>query len=218
MNGKKQFDSSFLTEYQDDLNNVFKMYIEDINPLIVEFESSKNIFPAEVLNEIRAMYGHLARASMSNNESDVSKNIQKLKSHSKRALLDCLKYKGIIYHDEYTDFMHRYREVDLTLISRGEFLKNAVSLYNTAVDLWQEAKIAETSDITEEELYDKYQLAYSTYSELHDLLQETEKEATYFKHKAVKKEIISKWGFIVGVVGLLVGIVGIIVGILGPIQ
>lgn len=42
---------------------------------------------------------------MAEDAEDVSRNIGKMKAHSKRVLLDCLKCIGIIYHDEYIDFM-----------------------------------------------------------------------------------------------------------------
>ena len=57
-----------------------------------------------------------------------------MKAHSKRALLDCLKYIGIIYHDEYVEFMKRYESVDLTYINNGNFIRDAVKLYNESVD------------------------------------------------------------------------------------
>lgn len=43
--------------------------------LIVKFESQENIFPIEVLNEIRAIYGHVVRVALADNEQDVSRNI-----------------------------------------------------------------------------------------------------------------------------------------------
>jgi hypothetical protein len=73
-----------------------------------------------------------------------------MKEYSKRALLDCLKYIGIIY------------------IDNGNFLRNVVKLYNESVVLWQNAKIAETSNITESEIYNKYQDAYESCTKLHE--------------------------------------------------
>lgn len=56
--------------------------IEDINPFIVQFEISTNEFPAELQNEIRAIYGHLVRAVMEGIPEHVSRNIEKMKSHA----------------------------------------------------------------------------------------------------------------------------------------
>ena len=53
MSGSTKIDSAFLVKYKDQLDEVFRTYIEDINPFIVKFESQKYVFPVEVLNEIR---------------------------------------------------------------------------------------------------------------------------------------------------------------------
>ena len=87
-----KINSSVLAEQSEVLDTVFRMYIEDINPFIVRFEVSKGEFPIEIQNEIRAIYGHLVRAAMSDTPEQVLRNIDKMKSHSKRALLDCFKY------------------------------------------------------------------------------------------------------------------------------
>ena len=143
MNESTKVDSSCFTKHKEEMDEIFRTYIEDINPFVVQFESQKNEFPSEVLNEIRAIYGHIVRAAIAENDEDVARNIKKMKSHSKRALLDCLKYIGIIYHDEYIDFMKRYESIDLTYIDNGNFIRNAVKLYNESVELWQKAKISE---------------------------------------------------------------------------
>ncbi len=210
----KKVNSSFLMEHKDSLDEIFLMYIEDINPFIVKFESHKSEFPAEVLNEIRAIYGHLVRAAISETQEDVSRNIGKMKSHSKRALLDCLKYIGIIYHDEYIDFMNRYDGVDLTYIDEGNFIKQAVELYNESVGLWQTAKISETTNISEDELYGKYQDAYEHYESLHQLLISAEPKAAYLHHKATKKDLLAQKSYRIGVAGFVVGVLGIAVGVL----
>lgn len=48
MSGSTKIDSAFLVKYKDQLDEVFRTYIEDINPFIVKFESPKNVFPVEV--------------------------------------------------------------------------------------------------------------------------------------------------------------------------
>ena len=97
------------------------MYAEDINPLIIRFETEKGEFPVEVQNEIRAMYNHLARAALADNEEKVAENLDKMQSHSKRALMDCFKYICMLCDDNYRDFMKRYESIDLTYINQGLF-------------------------------------------------------------------------------------------------
>ena len=65
-------DSSVLFDHKKELDHLFRMYIEDINPFIVRFETAKTEFPIEIQNEIRAIYGHLVRASMSTDKKLVS--------------------------------------------------------------------------------------------------------------------------------------------------
>ena len=119
--------SALLIQETKLLDSVFRMYIEDINPFIVRFEVTKGEFPAEIQNEIRAIYGHLVRASMAENPAQVKSNVEKMKSHSKRALLDCFKYTSILCSDEYDAFMKRYENVDLTYLENGSFLPDVVS-------------------------------------------------------------------------------------------
>lgn len=214
MSVSTKVDSSCFIKYKEEIDEIFRVYIEDINPFIVKFEAQKNEFPAEVLNEIRAIYGHIVRAAISENDEEVSRNIKKMKAHSKRALLDCLKYIGIIYHDEYIDFMKRYENVDLTYINNGNFIRDAVKLYNESVELWQRAKISETSNISEEELYNQYQDAYEHYIQLHELLAEAEEDAAFLQHRASEKDKLAKKSYYVGIAGVVVGILGIIVGVL----
>lgn len=44
----------------------------------MKFESQKNEFSIEVLNEIRAIYGHIVRAAMAEDDEDVSRSIGKM--------------------------------------------------------------------------------------------------------------------------------------------
>ena len=213
MNGSTKVDSSCFTKHKEEMDEIFRTYIEDINPFVVQFESQKNEFPIEVLNEIRAIYGHIVRAAIAENDEDVSRNIKKMKAHSKRALLDCLKYIGIIYHDEYTDFMKRYENGDLTFIDNGKCIRDAGKLYNESVELWQKAKISETSNISEEKLYNQYQDAYEHYIQLHELLMKAEENAAFLQHKASEKDKLAKRSYYIGIAGFVVGILGILVGI-----
>lgn len=110
-------DSSFLFSYKKELDEAFRNYLEVINPFIVQFEVLRNEFPIELQNEIRAIYGHLARASIAETPQIAAKNVEKIKSHTKRALLDCYKYSCIIFIDNYNNFFERYLSVIRMLIS-----------------------------------------------------------------------------------------------------
>ena len=74
--------------YLREVEELFNLYANIINPLIIEYEVEKTEFPVEILNEIRAIVSHLVRASVSSDDSEVHENIKKSKSHAKRAILD----------------------------------------------------------------------------------------------------------------------------------
>lgn len=209
-----EINSSVLSEQSELLNIIFRMYIEDINPFIVRFEVSKGEFPVEVQNEIRAIYGHLVRATMATSSDQVLRNIEKMKSHSKRALLDCFKYTSIICSDNYDDFMNRYENIDLTYLENGKFLTDIVKRCREAREKLQNAKIAETSNISEDDLFALYQEAYRQFEELNDKLQQAEESAAFLQHKASKKDLISNISLWVGIGGFLVGIIGIFINFL----
>lgn len=206
-----EINSSVLSEESELLNTIFRMYIEDINPFIVRFEVSKGEFPIEVQNEIRAIYGHLVRATMATSSDQVLRNIEKMKSHSKRALLDCFKYTSIICSDNYDDFMNRYENIDLTYLENGQFLTDIVKRCREARKALQDAKVAETSNISEDDLFALYQDAYRQFEELNDKLQQAEESASFLQHKASKKDIISNISLWVGIGGFIVGIIGIFI-------
>jgi len=207
-------DSSFLVSYKQDLDEVFKAYLEDINPFIVQFEILKNEFPIELQNEIRAIYSHLARASIAETPEITERNIQKIKSHTKRALLDCYKYSCIIFTDNYFDFFERYKGVDLSFLEDGKFLPEVQALYNDAKEHYFEAKKAETSNISEETHFEMFQTAYNKFVALEKRIYSVENSASFLKHKATHKDVISKISFVVGAVGTAVGIAGLLVSIL----
>lgn len=206
-----EINSQNLTVYSEQLNDVFRMYIEDINPFIVRFEVSKGEFPVEVQNEIRAIYGHLVRATMSETAEQVQRNIDKMRSHSKRALLDCFKYTSILCADNYNDFMQRYKGVDLTYLEDGEFISDVVEQYEQACISLQYAKQMETTNTTEEELFTLYQEAYEQFENLNSRIQQAEKSAAYLQHKATKRDFLSKVSLWVGIAGFAVGIIGIVI-------
>jgi len=206
-----EINSSVLSEQSELLNTIFRMYIEDINPFIVRFEVSKGEFPIEVQNEIRAIYGHLVRATMATSSNQVLRNIEKMKSHSKRALLDCFKYTSIICSDNYDDFMNRYENIDLTYLKNGQFLTDIVKRCREARKALQDAKVAETSNISEDDLFALYQDAYRQFEELNDELQQAEESAAFLQHKASKKDMISNISLWVGIGGFIVGIIGIFI-------
>lgn len=200
-------DSSFLMSYKKDLDEIFRVYIEDINPFIVQFEVIKGEFPIEIQNEIRAIFGHLARASIADSPYVAERNIQKIKSHTKRALLDCYKYSCVIFSDKYSSFFERYKGTDLSYLKKGKFLSEIHKIYNEAKMCYYEAKTAEISNVSEDEQFEMHQNAYNKFVKLNNMLEDAEEEASFLKHKATKKEILAIISFIIAVISTLVTII-----------
>lgn len=209
-----EINSAALAQESELLDTVFRMYIEDINPFIVRFEVTKGEFPVEIQNEIRAIYGHLARASMAETPEQVRSNIEKMKSHSKRALLDCFKYTSILCSDEYDAFMKRYENVDLTYLDNGNFLPDVVSCCKSAREALKNAKIAETSNISENDLFDLYQEAYLKFEQLNKKINMAEENAKFLQHKATQKDKMTRASLWIGIAGFVVGIIGIVINFL----
>lgn len=201
--------SSVLAEHADLLDSVLRMYIEDINPLVVRYEIGQGEFPTEVLNEIRAIYGHLIRAAMAETSDQVINNIDKMRSHSKRALLDCFKCNALMCADNYKDFMSRYKDIDLTYLENGKFLPEVSSLFSRAVESLQKAKISETSNIPEDELFASYQKAYQQFESLDNRIKSIEEAAEYLEHKASKRDKSAKISMGIGIAGFIVGIMAL---------
>ena len=201
-----------LMAYAEILDDVFRIYIEDITPFVIRFEIENAEFPIEVQNEIRAMFNHMARAALADDDEQIKRNIEKMRSHAKRALLDCFKCISIICEDNYVLFMKQYENVDLTLINEGRFLTNIKNLRNSAVDAMKKAKKAESLNTSENDLFNLYQIAYMRYEELSYNIHSAETTVEYLYHKAAKRDRIAKWSLYLGVIGTIIGIAGFIVG------
>lgn len=214
MSNALRVDSSFLTKYQTELNESFEVFINIIHPFIVQFEILSNEFPIELQNEIRAIYSHLAKASIATSDEEVLENVKKIKSHTKRATLDCYKYSCIVFSDYYDEFFDHYHNVDFSLIDNGEFLPKIHKMNRAARNKLIEAKKAEISLEKEDDVYELYQEAYLLYHKLYNEIEEVIKQAEHLKHKAAKKEILSVSAFIIGTI---IGLAGIAVGIIGII-
>lgn len=198
----------------DILNRLCDEYANVISPLIVEYEVEKNEFPIEILNEIRAIVGHVVRAAATKDDTEVSENIKKAHSHAKRATLDGYKYLCVTYDDRYWEFFSRYDNIDW--VSSG--LQSDVFRINEkralAVSLLKQAKNSEglqndsqrANSLGEEKLINAsslsamYQRAYEEYRLLYKMLYELDSKMSQLSEES-KMVIKKKWSFL-GVLGL----------------
>lgn len=181
---KVDVDVTALKNYKDELNCLLSEYANVVNPLIVEYEVEKNEFPIEILNEIRAIIGHIVRATATKNEIEVLENIKKAHSHVKRAALDGYKYLCVVYDDRYWDFYARYDTVDWVGSKLQCDIHNMNEKRKSAVELLRKAKNSEAmendsqrTNITGQEHFKKttslkqmYKLAYEEYRDLYNMI------------------------------------------------
>ena len=77
---------------QSALEEIYSQYHNSIKLFIGQLEVLQDKFPVEILNEIRAVFSHIAKIYVCNNQDVAWKNLNKAKSHIKRAQLDAYKY------------------------------------------------------------------------------------------------------------------------------
>jgi len=198
------------------IRDICSTYIQLISPLIIQNEILANTFPTEVLNEIRAVFTHFAKYTLSDDPSIKEKNLTKAEGHIKRSILDCYKYVCMTYEDVYIDFCKSYKNIDLSFVDNGEFLPKLLETRKKAFDLLLKARkldlaIDSDDEATTDEVYEKYGKAYQAYSEVYTLITDSYTKLENLKRKVVTKINKDK---IFGIAGLAVGILGIIIGII----
>jgi hypothetical protein len=198
------------------VRDICKTYIEVICPLILQYETLANRFPAEILNEIRAILTHLSKYKLSDNASVKEKNLAKAEGHIKRSRLDCYKYICTAYEDEYSKFDKMYENTDLSFVDNGEFLPRLLEARKNAVQLLLDARKTDLSIDSDDETnigeaYEKYDKAYVAYSSVYNLINDSYKKLENLKRKAVNK---NKKAIAFGIIGWIIGILGIIISII----
>ena len=153
-------------------------------------------FPVEILNEIRAIFQHFIRCYMLNNDDDINKNINKARSHLKRAILDCFKYICVSFDEEYKAFLHTFRHVDLREVNNGIFLTDITRAYQNAKFLLVNAKNIEAVADDVQECFNEYEKAYNAYLKLHNLITDNESYVVAAKKKQMLKNIMSVLGWV----------------------
>lgn len=213
MDTSTTIDSSFLVKFQHQLNRIFDIYLNDVSALTLQYETMCGEFPISVQNEIRAAFTHLARASIAESHDVVERNVDKIESHMKRALLDCHKYICIAVLDQYDEFFAKYDGVDLSYLDNGSFLPFIHQLHQTASKTLVEARKLELANTDENKLYAAFQDAYNLFSELHEALLQADTNAEFIKHKATKKELRNNIFGWAGIIGLAITAISLIVQI-----
>ena len=192
--------------------DIYKNYIEVICPYIIQYELLDNTFPVEILNEIRAIFTHLAKYYLSDDILTKEKNISKAEGHIKRSILDCYKYICMAYDDKYEDFNRNYKNVDLSLVDNGEFLPKLLETRKDAITLMLDARksdllITSDDETSVDEAYKKYEKAFIKYSLVYELINSSYKKIETLKKKVVVKNFLAVIGWIIGILGIILTII-----------
>ncbi|MDR0455105.1 MAG: hypothetical protein LBH20_00285, partial [Treponema sp.] len=156
--------------YNARINLIHDQYTNIISPFIMQIEVLDGEFPVEIINEIRAVFGHLSKCHLSTDDSVVERNLAKADSHIKRAIIDCYKYLCFAYDDNYKEFERKYIDVDLSEIDNGEFLPFLCKKRKLAIDKLVLAKKLELSTSEESILYSNFEEAYNAYADVYNFV------------------------------------------------
>ncbi|MCM1226181.1 MAG: hypothetical protein NC320_01990 [Clostridium sp.] len=211
-NKPQSLDDTIITD--NNVKGIFETYLNVISPFIIQLEVLDHEFPVEILNEIRAIFTHLARSATTINSEIYSENIVKAERHVKRAVLDCFKYLCFVYDDKYREFEHLYKNVDLSLIDNGKFLPELCQKRSFAIELLQIAKEKEIISENIEDSFDDFERAYNAFSDVYMLINDSYETLQIFKQRAIKQEKHRIILDIFGIAGTLFGIIGVILTII----
>ena len=189
------------------LIGIYDAYLSVISPFIIQLETLDGEFPVEILNEIRSIFTHLARCSVTDKDIVYEENIAKAERHVKRAILDCFKYLCVAYDEYFRRFSKINRNVDLSFVDNGKFLHELNRLHIEAVNNKTFAQKKELTTENIEDVFDDYEKAYNSYASIYNLIQSSAKSIDFVKHKAVIKDRLNITFDIVGVVSLILTII-----------
>lgn len=122
------------------------------------------------MNEIRAVFSHIAKAYVCENEKVAWENVNKAKGHIKRAQLDAYKYMCYGFSKYYMEFRELYKNVDLSYVNNGDFINELSKTYASAIVKAKDARLAEAKAHDVAESYEKYEDAYNEYAAVYKLI------------------------------------------------
>lgn len=200
-----------LGAHKKDIECLFAEYGSVLAPKIVEYEVEQCLFPVEVLNEIRSIYAHLYRASVSERIEDTASNIAKARSHSKRAALDCYKYLCVAYDERYHKFFDRFNYINWDKSGFSEDILGIDRTRQLAVKMLQEAKTRESTEGASgeghrsNEYINDYRDAYDKYKALMDMIADLEEKVV--NGQSIVSRVPVKLLILLGMGGIIIGLI-----------
>lgn len=202
--------------HEAQIESIFGLYKEVINPLISIYNSLENSFPIGVINELRNVFSHLTLSLQEKDHSEINRHLDKAQRHLKRAAIDAFKYACMAFSNVYDDFKESYKNVDLGYVDNGKLLPDLAKLNAQAENSMHRAKMIESSVHEVEEMYAAYELAFNSYVTLYNRVLGAMEAAEVIKLKEQEKEKKEKRqryiDRIIAIVGVIIGIIGLIIG------
>ena len=199
-----------MTLEESQIRELCKQYNEVVCPLIMQLEVYDKRFPVEILNEIRAVLDHFSKSFITDSEENKAKNIENATSHMNRAILDCFKYLCISLDDRYKNFEEKYKNVDLSLVSDGDFLPELLKKRENAAKMLYDAKMTELGiehdSETRQDSFEKYDLAYHAFYDVEVFINESSIKIENIRKKAKVKDWLAIASFIIGIIGIVLAI------------
>lgn len=183
---------------QRELEEIYSQYHNSIKIFIGQLEVLQNKFPVEILNEIRAVFSHIAKVYVCENEKVAWENVNKAKGHIKRAQLDAYKYMCYGFSKYYVEFRELYKNVDLSYVNNGDFINELSKTYACAIAKAENARMVEAKAYDVIESYEKYEDAYNEYASVYKLIVDN----LPIMEKLQQKEKLQKKEFDAKIVGL----------------
>lgn len=187
-------------------NEIYKQYQNLILPYIMELEVRDGEYPVEILNEIRAIFTHLSRYKLQNEQGEVFSAGR----HVKRAVLDCYKYLCISMAEEVSTFRSEYRKVDLKLADNGKFLPELNRLENIAKDSFKKAKTSEIKKNDDDTQYPLFETAYNAYCEVSQYIKDSHEAILFASSHSKKSNALTFISCVIGVIGIISTVIAII--------
>lgn len=216
LDDNKIVDVNVWNGHEAQINHLFTLYKDKVNPLISVYNALENSFPIGVINELRDVFSHLTQSLIVIESTEVDRHLDKATRHLKRAIVDAFKYASMAYSKVYDDFKESYKHVDLGYVDNGQFLPKLTSLNTRAEQLMHEAKMIESGIHDDDEMYVAYEKAFNCYAALYACIIKSIDAAESIKLKASEDEEVKQREHridrIIGIIGVVVGVAGILIG------
>lgn len=151
-------------------DRIFSDYRKVVAPMIMKYEALANKFPIGILNEIRAIFAHLAKFNEAVHEKKI-KELSKAEGHLTRLKRDCYKYVCVALEEKFKYFQSHLGE---KLIEEGfDKIKEAYKNHEKAIDsllIARQLELSVDSEDRYEESYEYYERAYNDFCRVEEIL------------------------------------------------